>query len=139
MARVKQTGFETGDDAYFDVNPGSGSGAIETSEVRGSWSTYSFKMNGNVSRKTSLPSLTEFYMRFPIKMSTGVGTQRLLMFEGNIASEASLKYNSTTNKLEAYRGDLGTLLEAASATTSTNVWHLVEIYYKLADSGGRFQ
>lgn len=136
MSRVFHTGFESGNvSGIWDLEAGSGITA-DTATTRGAWSTYSMRTTSGTFHRRSIPTISEVYLRFGFRF-VSVQTVRFLGFLTGTTVQSSLALDASP-KLVAYRGDGSTLVGTGTSTLAINTWYLLEVYLKVADSGGRF-
>lgn len=139
MALVKAIGFEwqdvdkelqtTRSFVYLSTSPVRSGGAA--ARIPG----YSFEKLAVFS--FVLPSeLSEFYMQFAYYV-TGVASSSYAILRWNNGSTTlgGLKLN-TNNKLEIWTGNMATKVATASQALTPNQWYVIELYIKIADSGG---
>ncbi|MDI6752780.1 MAG: hypothetical protein QME78_00110 [Thermodesulfobacteriota bacterium] len=96
---------------------------------------YCFRTYGSADylHKVLDSALSEFYLQFANK---GGGINRVAFkWRKGTTVLGTLKIN-TAGKFELYTGDSVTLVATGTATFNTDVWTLLELYIKIADSGG---
>ena len=133
MTRIFTEGFETGDNLFWNVTGNSTSLAGPRSGLR----CLSLDSNGVLTK--TITAVSEAYFRIPVKITSAIinqVTQRFLVLSGATSMVSFTNVQSITpTHLTAQVG-------ASTVATGTtwifvNVWYLVEIYIKIADSGGR--
>lgn len=145
MTLLYATGFEMGSKDLLGDTISSMS--VVTTHVRGYWSSYS--MGGNHGRfDQTVGARSEVYAGFGMYMtSTGFpddSDEGLMSFrDAGGASTDQCGLTVRSSKLTARRGrdifgGFGPILQDGSLTISSDRWYYIEIYVKIANSGGRF-
>ena len=127
MARIFQTGGEMGHADYGDIS----AGTVQTDQLRGSWSAYSFR-GGTVSWDSAV---SEFYFGYGYRGNLGLS---MLQFESpNGTANVTTIVNGTSNKIEVRRGNSGqTLLATGTTVFNTTTWYYIEGHFTINDSTG---
>lgn len=144
MARVFQTGGETGSPEVFDQTH---TGVVSTTVTRGAWSSYSLDDGATAGFQASLDSAaSEIYGGFGLYL-TNVGpasARRIAAWSSpNATQQVSLDV-SPAGKLQAFRGDGsqfggGTSLGTGTATLVTSRWYYIEYHITVNAATGVFQ
>jgi hypothetical protein len=127
MARVFTEGFEMGDSLFFDTF----SGSIVTSPKRSG--NYAASLTA-ISLK-NISTVSEFYLRAACYFADVDATSQRILWRSDSTVLGHVRL--TGQHLAAYVGT-STLAATGSATLQLNTWYLIEVYIKIADSGGRF-
>lgn len=136
MARIFIDGFEGGDLSLWD---GLSGGPVINSSLSGRDGTYCANLN-DITRYISktLPNDDEYYVAckyHPTSIVSGCGIAGFL--EGS-TRHVMLRV-SPTGAVGVARGiDTDLFVSSSAGIISSNTWYLIEIYVKIADSGGRF-
>jgi len=131
MARVFMDGAEGNDLTFWGAQSG-----VSVSAAQKRSGDYSYYLNGNgcFATRNLVTGLSEFCLRFGLRIG-GLTTERLLLsLRNSTTTAADLRYEPTTAKLKAYVN--GALVGSASVSLAAAAWGRVEVYYKMADSGG---
>lgn len=134
MARVFQTGFETGSLTQLDLLQ---QGGLNTTIVPGAWSTYSYQ---GATGKTALPSTyTELYAGFRYYHGGGFTSNPILTFASpNDTAQCQLRVN-TGGKLVAVNGNNNGTLGTGTAQLVITSWAYIEVHVVIHDSTGSFE
>jgi hypothetical protein len=126
MARLFTEGFEMGDLLFWSTLNG---GTILTTPVRsGSYACYLSNCVRNV------PNLSEFYLRFGYHSDAYELTTPRLQWRNSSTVVGNLR---TINNVLVAQTSSGTTVATGVTTLVDNIWYVIEIYIKIADSGGR--
>ncbi len=129
MARILSEGFEWGNTADLVMN----GVEFNTSVVRSGAYSARMAQNADYIQFIFPAGITEFYLRAAVYQSSYGKEWQIYGDAGLVA-----KINFSNNRLTAY---IGTTQIGNTGTGSNppNQWNLVEVHYKMADSGGVFQ
>lgn len=112
------------------------SGAASVSSAKKRTGNYSIRLDGGsfVFMQKTIPALSEVYLQYGwLTTNNWTGTTFVLRSGGTAL--VSLTRNAA-GYLEIRSGSGGTLLATGITPITTDKWYLVELHYKLADSGG---
>ena len=134
MARLFIDGFETGSLDLWDYNQ---QNASINSSLSGRDGNYCLSVDTsfNTSLEKNLPSRSELYVAFRLYPKNSANA---IKFYYDSTLLGYLYLTGTGGNFQAKRGD-GTILATGTTTIDSQVWILVEVRYKPADSGGVFQ
>jgi len=132
MARVFTEGAETGNQLFWDVANGSfATNGVITTAPRSGLYHYYISTDGNWYGIKNFSGLSEFYFRMGIrKLVSGSG---LVIFRNSTTNLLSITRNAALRLVNSIGGGV------SSTTITNNKWYLLEVYYKIADSGGVIQ
>ena len=128
MARIFIDGFESGKTSLWDVNNGSILAAKS-----GMSGTYCLKLNHTQISWRSLSSASSYYFACKIQYSAAYGAT-FISFKFNDDTQILLGLSSSN--LQIKRGS--TVLATGTTTLQVNTTYLIEIYFSIANAGGRF-
>lgn len=129
MTRVYTEGFEMGDILSIDVV---GNGAISTTQKRSG--AYSL-LAGNTPSQKNLVAASEFYFRFGYYPFTTDSAAHRFIWRNSTTELGSVRFEA--GHVTAYTGNSTGIIGTGALTLYANTWYLVEVYVKIADSGGR--
>ena len=137
MARIFVAGFEGGDSDVTKFTTVSGATVVSSSGLSMDGS-YCLRLGGSLTGYASLAvtSDDEMYAAFLFRKENG-STSGMISFFSGTTPIASLLSLTGTELLAAYMGT-GTFLALSAISLAEDTTYLIEVYYKLADSGGRF-
>lgn len=134
MTRILTEGAEMGDKYFWDARVCN----VHASAPSGSGS-YSYQIS-NVTEIKNLPSaLSEFYYRERFVDDSAGNGHKLFIWRSSGGTElGSIRTlrSSGIDYLAAYTST-GTLVATGAIPYSASVWYIIEVYVKIADSGGR--
>lgn len=131
MARVYTDGAENGDVLFFD----GGYAGITASTLVARSGNYSYRCANVVWGTKTITPVSEGYWRFSFYRNDVSQGARIFYWYSDATELGSLRIQATTNKLEAYRSQID-LAAVGSLALSPNTQYIIEIYVKIADSGG---
>jgi len=134
MTRIFTEGFEMQDSVFWS-DPGQSSITL-TGARSGVACCSRIYSNTNLPYK-NIPDLSEFYVRFGFTVTNPAGYKIIIFSHSPTGKLCSINISSTDVKIILYN-DLGTPTEVASGNTTidNDTWYLMEVYVKIADSGG---
>jgi hypothetical protein len=133
MARIFIDGFESGS---IDLWDGGASYSINSNQT-GRSGTYCIDLTTSSAYIYKfLPVDDEYYFAFKYKV-TGSNVCNLISLHEGSVRHIAITLNSTTGVISCKNSADGEIVASAAGQISINAWTLVEIYAKIADSGGR--
>lgn len=107
---------------------------VLTAAAKGSGSTYGYRISGSNANirwgSDSFGSIATIVSGFWWRPSTDPGgTKQFFVHYVNGVSEAGLRYNPSTNKIESYGADFTSGTGSESGTTNPNDWRWIDIRY----------
>lgn len=137
MGRKWMCGGEQGHVDVFDIVNGIVS---STTRARGGNRSFYFDNHSQYGQKNLGSGIDELYFRWAVyPEGFGSGTGYALIFQA-LDSAAAIQISitaNTANQLSVRRGsDGGTILGTSGAGLTLNKWHVIELWLKIADSGG---
>ena len=134
MARIFIDGFESGGDDLWDAESNATVVSSAGLDMDGS---YCLDLTANYAYvQKTITADDEIYVAFRWRPTAPTSHQPIFLLYSGATYLASLFRSSVDNNLDAYRGT--TIIDSGSETISNDTTYLIEIYFKLADSGGRF-
>lgn len=134
MARVFIDGFESGG---YDLYDASANASVISSAGKDMNGSYCLNLTtGGAYVYKAISSISEVYLAVLWRPSAPSDLQPIFRFQNGVSDVATLYRNNSTNKLQAYRGN--TLIDTGTKTVSNDTTYLIEVYFKLANAGGRF-
>lgn len=135
MARIFIDGFESGG---YDLYASSyGSEAVISTAGLDMNGDYCLDLTANYANvQKTITATDEIYAAFQWRPTAPSTHQPMLLLYSGATYLAALFRNNADNNLDAYRGT--TVIDSGSEVISNTTTYLIEIYFKLADAGGRF-
>jgi hypothetical protein len=136
MGRILIDGFESGG---YDLYAASANASVISSAGKDMDGSYCLDLTTGgayVYKLTAAAGISEVYLAVLWRPSAPSDLQPIFRFQNGVADIATLYRNNSTNKLQAYRKT--TLIDTGTKTISNDTTYLIEVYFKLADAGGRF-
>jgi len=133
--RLWMCGFEQGSTGVFTSV--TGTPTISTSRLRTGLRSFYTVGAGNYAQKTfSVAGVVEVYSRIAVNFpSDGVGNGYFATFRDSGGTGQITLGRDALGKLTVFRGT--TLIATGSIVMSLDVFYCIEVYLKIADSGGR--
>lgn len=139
MGMIFMTGAESGSKAEFS-GYGGGMNDVVTSPVR--TGTYAMKYHNNQGAVTALfTAISEGYIQFAINFGGRINYTFFSIRNGsNDLYALSWKSDGSDSVLQLRSGSYsGTVVAEGTKVLTSGTWYVIEIHYKLADTGGVFE
>lgn len=134
MTRIFTDGAEMGDRLFW--NTYSANFVVSTTVKRsGAYSYYSGTNANNYAQK-NITAVSELYWRFALRVPSSTSTLSYHRLRNGTTIIGVIRPNLSTNVITYYVG--GGAVGTGTIPIIYNTWYLIEVYYKVADSGGRF-
>jgi hypothetical protein len=130
VARILIDGFESGGYDLYDVSANASVVSSAGKDMDGSYCLDLTAGSAYVYKSTIVAGLSEIYLAVLWRPSAPSDLQPIFRFQNGVSEVTTLYRNNSTNKLQI-SGQTGT------KTISNDTTYLVELYFKIADSGGR--
>lgn len=134
MARIFIDGLESGG---YDIYDASANASVVSSAGKDMDGSYCLDLTaGGAYVYKVVSTISEVYLAVLWRPISPSDLQPIVRFQNGASDVATLYRNNSTNKLQAYRGV--TLIDTGSDNISNDTTYLIEVYFKLANAGGRF-
>lgn len=134
MSRVFIDGFEAGEHDMWD---GEDNATVVSSAGLNMDGDYCLDLNANLEYVEKDITADEMYFAFLYRPSAST-SKGVIVFNNGTTILGCLKRDPDPNNVLSIYSGAFTLLDTGTADLDPNVTYLIEIYYKIADSGGRF-